>query len=123
MKGRRRLEDESEDVENRLIAAKERQRAIKAKYANRSLPVKEQRELDELEDEERLLARRLRTIQQYRSSLFQKLFYIVRPFEVYNAIIIIIHSFHIYISLVYIRCHIIMRYFSHCCVHFYDNVI
>ncbi|CEG65235.1 hypothetical protein RMATCC62417_02058 [Rhizopus microsporus] len=81
MKGRRRLEDESEDVENRLIAAKERQRAIKAKYANRSLPVKEQRELDELEDEERLLARRLRTIQQYRSSLFQKLFYIVRPLE------------------------------------------
>lgn len=89
MKGRRRLEDESEDVENRLIAAKERQRAIKAKYANRSLPVKEQRELDELEDEERLLARRLRTIQQYQSSLFQKLFYIVRPFEVYDVFIII----------------------------------
>lgn len=99
MKGRRRLEDESEDVENRLIAAKERQRAIMAKYANRSLPVKEQRELDELEDEERLLARRLRTIQQYRSSLFQKLFYIVRPFEVCDAIIIIIIIHSIFISL------------------------
>ena len=53
IKGKKGLEEEGEDVENRLIASRERQRAIKVKYGNKSVPVKEQRELDRLEDEER----------------------------------------------------------------------
>lgn len=53
IKGRRGLEEEGENVENMLIVAKERQRAIRIRYGNKSLPTKEQNELERLVDEER----------------------------------------------------------------------
>jgi LMBR1 domain-containing protein 1 len=55
IKGRRRIDAESEDVENRLTASRERQRVLRSKYMNRSIPNREQRELEELEDEERFV--------------------------------------------------------------------
>lgn len=55
IKGRQHIEAESEDVENRLTASRERQRVLRSKYMNRSIPNREQRELEELEDEERFV--------------------------------------------------------------------
>ena len=53
IKGRQGIDAEIEDVENRLTATKERQRVLKSRYSNRSIPAREQRELEELEDQER----------------------------------------------------------------------
>ncbi|KAG1147725.1 hypothetical protein G6F37_005141 [Rhizopus arrhizus] len=99
IKGKKGLEEEGEDVENRLIASRERQRAIKVKYGNKSVPVKEQRELDRLEDEERILSRRLTSIQQYKSSTIYKVFYIVRPFEIILGVILLCTTLVIAVSI------------------------
>lgn len=55
IKGRRRIDAENDDVDNRLAVTRERQRAIQAKYAgnNATLSGRDQRELENLEDEER----------------------------------------------------------------------
>jgi LMBR1 domain-containing protein 1 len=82
-----------------LIASRERQRAIKVKYGNKSVPVKEQRELDRLEDEERILSRRLTSIQQYKSSTIYKVFYIVRPFEIILGVILLCTTLVIAVSI------------------------
>ncbi|KAI8329257.1 hypothetical protein EDC96DRAFT_529615 [Choanephora cucurbitarum] len=81
IKGRQGIDAEIEDVENRLTATKERQRVLKSRYSNRSIPAREQRELEELEDQERILARRLRTIQQDKASFWQRTLSYFRPFE------------------------------------------
>ncbi|KAI8330549.1 hypothetical protein BD560DRAFT_341788 [Blakeslea trispora] len=81
IKGCQGIDAEIEDVENRLTATKERQRVLKSRYSNRSIPAREQRELEELEDQERILARRLRTIQQDKTSFWQKTLSYLRPFE------------------------------------------
>jgi LMBR1 domain-containing protein 1 len=53
IKGRQRIDAEGEDVENRLTATRERQRVLRSKYINRTMPNRDQREIEELEDEER----------------------------------------------------------------------
>lgn len=53
IKGRKHIDAENEDVENRLTATKERQRAIRSKHSGRNIPHREQKELDDLEDLER----------------------------------------------------------------------
>ena len=54
IKGRQGIDAQNEDVENRLIANKERQRVIRSKHhSGKNLPHKDQRELEELEDLER----------------------------------------------------------------------
>ncbi|CAO0799628.1 unnamed protein product [Mucor circinelloides] len=82
IKGRQRIDAESEDVENRLTATRERQRVIRSKYMNRAMPNRDQREIEELEDEERILSRRLRGIQQDKTSLVQRILSLLRPLEV-----------------------------------------
>ncbi|KAF7728493.1 hypothetical protein EC973_006046 [Apophysomyces ossiformis] len=54
IKGRRGLDAENEDAENRLMAVRERRRAMQAKHvgANKALSSKDQREIENLEDEE-----------------------------------------------------------------------
>ncbi|CAO3678345.1 unnamed protein product [Rhizopus stolonifer] len=81
IKGRKGLEEEGENVENMLIVAKERQRAIRIRYGNKSLPTKEQNELERLVDEERVLSRRQKNIQQSKQSTFHKISSIFRPFK------------------------------------------
>lgn len=58
IKGRRRLEAETEDVDNSLAVNRERQREIQAHYAGTNKPIsgRDQRELDNLDDEERYCA-------------------------------------------------------------------
>lgn len=55
IKGRRKIEAENEDVDTRLAVVRERQRAIQSKYAgsNKLLTERDQRNLENLEDEER----------------------------------------------------------------------
>ncbi|CAO3656079.1 unnamed protein product [Mucor hiemalis] len=81
IKGRKHIDAENEDVENRLTATKERQRAIRSKHSGRNIPHREQKELDDLEDLERILTRRLKAIQQDRASIITRLFLFLRPFE------------------------------------------
>ncbi|KAL9541668.1 hypothetical protein PS6_010194 [Mucor atramentarius] len=81
IKGRQRIDAESEDVENRLTATRERLRVIRSKYMNRAMPNRDQREIEELEDEERILSRRLRGIQQDKTSLVQRILSLLRPLE------------------------------------------
>ncbi|KAI8091113.1 uncharacterized protein B0P05DRAFT_455379, partial [Gilbertella persicaria] len=80
IKGRQGIDAEMEDIENRLTATRERQRVLKSKH-HKHRPAREQRQLEELEDQERILARRLRAIQQDKSSLIQKILLFLRPFE------------------------------------------
>jgi LMBR1 domain-containing protein 1 len=53
IKGRKRIDVEREDVENRLVASKERQRVLESSYIGRTMPSRERRELEELQDEQR----------------------------------------------------------------------
>lgn len=55
IKGRRKLEAENEDVNTRLAVVRERRRAIESKYAgsSKTLTTRDQRDLENLEDEER----------------------------------------------------------------------
>ncbi|KAI8141821.1 putative LMBR1 domain protein [Fennellomyces sp. T-0311] len=86
IKGRRRIEAEGEDVDNRLAVTRERQRELQARYTGTNKPIsaRDQRELDNLDDEERqgILTRRLRTIQEDQTKLWQRVLRIIRPFEV-----------------------------------------
>ncbi|KAI7847258.1 hypothetical protein BDC45DRAFT_23226 [Circinella umbellata] len=84
IKGRRRIESENEDVDNRLAVNRERQREIQSRYTGTNKPIstRDQRELDNLDDEERILTRRLRTIQEDQSGLWQKIIKVIRPFEI-----------------------------------------
>ncbi|CAO3665882.1 unnamed protein product [Umbelopsis vinacea] len=81
IKGRRRLEIEESDVEARLSQCREQQRAIKLKASPESLSAKDLRRLENLEDEERILVRRRRGIEEEERSIWQHLFKIARPFE------------------------------------------
>ncbi|KAI9494203.1 LMBR1-like membrane protein-domain-containing protein [Zychaea mexicana] len=84
IKGRRRLEAENQDVDNRLAVNRERQRELQARYTgtSKAISARDQRELDNLDDEERILTRRLRTIQEDQSGLWQRLLKVIRPFEI-----------------------------------------
>ena len=55
IKGRRRIESENEDVDNRLAVNRERQREIQSRYTGTNKPIntRDERELDNLDDEER----------------------------------------------------------------------
>lgn len=53
IKGRKGIEAEQEDVDNRLAANKERQRVIRARYFNKNMPKADTELLESLEDEER----------------------------------------------------------------------
>lgn len=107
IKGRQKVDVESDDIENRLTATRERQRLIKSKYLNRAILPRDQRELETLEDEEMVLNRRLRDILADKSSFIQRLLLVLRPFEVCTEnnnmnILTILYYFSFY--LVYFCC-------------------
>ncbi|KAI8065024.1 hypothetical protein BDF21DRAFT_346581, partial [Thamnidium elegans] len=81
IKGRKGIDAENEDVENRLAATKEKLRVLRSRYIGKSMSSKDQRNLEELEDEERILSRRLRAIQLDKTSMFSKILMFLRPFE------------------------------------------
>lgn len=53
IKGRKGIDAENEDVENRLAATKEKLRVLRSRYIGKNMSSKDQRILEELEDEER----------------------------------------------------------------------
>ncbi|GAA5802075.1 hypothetical protein HPULCUR_007535 [Helicostylum pulchrum] len=81
IKGRKGIDAENEDVENRLAATKEKLRVLRSRYIGKNMSSKDQRILEELEDEERILSRRLRAIQLDKTSMFSKILMFLRPFE------------------------------------------
>ncbi|CDS05322.1 hypothetical protein LRAMOSA07851 [Lichtheimia ramosa] len=92
IKGRRRIEAETEDVDNSLAVNRERQREIQAHYAGTNKPIsgRDQRELDNLDDEERILTRRMRTIQEDQASIFHRILRALRPFEVIIGLLLLL---------------------------------
>ncbi|KAJ8661173.1 hypothetical protein O0I10_002921 [Lichtheimia ornata] len=92
IKGRRRIEAETEDVDNSLAVNRERQREIQAHYAGTNKPIssRDQRELDNLDDEERILTRRMRTIQEDQASIFHRILRALRPFEVIIGLLLLV---------------------------------
>ncbi|KAI9031816.1 hypothetical protein CLU79DRAFT_808706 [Phycomyces nitens] len=100
IKGRRRIESENEDVDNRLVVIRERIRALGAKFSGtRKIPVHEQREIENLNDEESILSRRLRTIQEDRNSRWHMLVKMMRPIEMLTGLVLLGMSLVIVVSI------------------------
>lgn len=84
IKGKRRIDAEKDEVVNRLAVVREQQRLIEHKYSgsNKALSSTDYRNLENLNDEERILVRRLNGIEEDKSSLLQRILKIFRPFQV-----------------------------------------
>ncbi|ORZ09214.1 hypothetical protein BCR42DRAFT_423975 [Absidia repens] len=101
IKGRKRLDVENEDVDNQLTVVRERQRALHAKYSgsNKLMTTHDYRNMENLEDEERILVRRLRGIEEDKKSIWQKMLTFLRPFEVIIGIFSFILTWVIILSM------------------------
>ncbi|CAO3596359.1 unnamed protein product [Absidia cylindrospora] len=101
IRGRKKLDLENENVENQLLIVRERQREIEAKYTgnNKVITTRDYRRMQNLEDEERILARRLRGIQEDRKNVWQKVLTFLRPFKVAIGVICFVFSWIIALSM------------------------
>ncbi|KAI8093137.1 uncharacterized protein BX664DRAFT_329013 [Halteromyces radiatus] len=101
IKGKKALDVENEDVGNQLVAVRERQRALQAKYTgnNKVMTAHDYRSMENLEDEERILVRRLRGIEEDKKSVWQKIFTFLRPFELIIGILSFMLTWVIMISM------------------------
>ncbi|KAI7869394.1 hypothetical protein BDF14DRAFT_1784551 [Spinellus fusiger] len=119
IKGKRHLEVENIDVENRLIFVREKLRALQAKYIGgapqdehigsafqaryigsaRNIPFQHQEDIDALEEEETVLAHRLQSLKQDRHSKWKRLVKSVRPIEVLIGFFLLAFSFIIIASI------------------------
>lgn len=84
IKGKRRIDKEKDEIENRLAVVREQQRLIEHKYSgsNEALSSADYRDLENLNDEERILLRRLSGIQEDETSFLQRALKVMRPFQV-----------------------------------------
>ncbi|CAO3609990.1 unnamed protein product [Cunninghamella blakesleeana] len=101
IKGRTKLQVENEDVENQLVVVRERQRELQAKYIGNSKVMTSQdyRQMENLEDQERILLRRLRGIEEDKNSIWQKILIWLRPFEMIIGILLLILTLVIMVSM------------------------
>ncbi|KAI9289074.1 LMBR1-like membrane protein-domain-containing protein [Umbelopsis sp. AD052] len=99
IKGRRRLETEEVDVDARLSECREQQRAIKLKSSPESLSAKDLRRLENLEDEERILLRRRRGIEEEEHSIWQRVLKVARPFEFVIGLVLLALTLVIVVSM------------------------
>ncbi|CEP13189.1 hypothetical protein [Parasitella parasitica] len=83
IKGKRRIDAENDEINHRLVLVREQQRLIEHKYAgsDQALSAHDYRTLENLNDEERILVRRLNGIQQDRAHFLQKVLKVLRPFQ------------------------------------------
>lgn len=84
IKGKRRIDAEKDEIENRLAIVREQQRLIEHKYSgsNEALSSSDYRDLENLNDEERILVRRLNGVEEDQTSLLQRTLKVLRPFRV-----------------------------------------
>ncbi|KAI9301806.1 hypothetical protein BJ944DRAFT_270930, partial [Cunninghamella echinulata] len=101
IKGRTKLQVENDDVENQLVVVRERQRELQAKYVgnNKVMTSQDYRQMENLEDEERILLRRLRGIEEDKNSTWQKILIWLRPFEMIIGILLFFLTLVIMISM------------------------
>jgi LMBR1 domain-containing protein 1 len=92
IKGKRRIDAENDDINHRLVLVREQQRLIEHKYAgsDQALSAHDYRTLENLNDEERILVRRLNGIQQDKANFLQKVLKVLRPFQVLIGLIILV---------------------------------
>ncbi|KAL0138700.1 hypothetical protein V8B55DRAFT_1517051 [Mucor lusitanicus] len=86
IKGKRRIDAENDEINHRLVLVREQQRLIEHKYAgsDQALSAHDYRTLENLNDEERILVRRLGGIEEDKGSFLQK------PFQVLIGLIILV---------------------------------
>ncbi|KAI7891161.1 uncharacterized protein EV154DRAFT_508855 [Mucor mucedo] len=84
IKGKSRLDVEDHDVHERLALVREGQEVIQHKYSgsDEALNAHDYRTLENLNDEERILLRRLNGIEQDRTDFVQKVIRVFKPFQV-----------------------------------------
>ncbi|KAI8078166.1 uncharacterized protein B0P05DRAFT_542805 [Gilbertella persicaria] len=92
IKGKRKIDAEDEDVHRRLHSIREQQRQIEHKYAgsNEALSAHDYRTLENLNDEERILMRRLNGIEEDKMDFLQRVLKCFRPFQVFIGLILIV---------------------------------
>jgi len=79
IKGKKSIEEEQTDVDNRLVAIRQRKLVIPQRMSSRDLM--NDPEFNHLEDEERVLSQRLKGIQEEGQRFVHKISAIIRPFE------------------------------------------
>ncbi|KAI8330956.1 hypothetical protein EDC96DRAFT_579812 [Choanephora cucurbitarum] len=92
IKHKRTIDTEDEDVHRRLEIVRRQQQEIEQKYAGSdvALSTHDYRTLENLNDEERILTRRLNGIEEDKASFFQRVLKCLRPFEVFIGLILIV---------------------------------
>lgn len=86
-----RIDAEDEEIHRKLTIVRERQRLIETKYAgsNEALEAHDYRTLENLNDEERILVRRLNGIEQDKHTFIQRAIKVLRPFKVLIGLILL----------------------------------
>ncbi|KAI8060859.1 hypothetical protein BC940DRAFT_311265 [Gongronella butleri] len=92
IKGKRKLDEEEEDVSSQLAVVRERQHMLQAKYAgnNKVMSTRDYRAIENLEDEERILLRRQQNIQEDQHSLWKRVTRFFRPLEAILGVLTLI---------------------------------
>lgn len=93
--------DDHESVMAELTLNREKQRTIEAKYTGSMEPMtrRDQRALEDLQKQERILTRRSRTIEEQRASWWTKALKILRPFQLFIGILLLALSTAIFVSM------------------------
>ncbi|KAL9548159.1 hypothetical protein PS6_006757 [Mucor atramentarius] len=91
IKGKRRIDAEHDEINHRLVLVREQQRLIEHKYAgsDQALSAHDYRTLENLNDEERILVRRLGGIEEDKGNFLQKVLKVLRPFQVLIGLILL----------------------------------
>ncbi|KAI8088321.1 putative lysosomal cobalamin transporter [Thamnidium elegans] len=92
IKGKSKIDAEYDEIHHRLALVRERQQLIENKYSgsDEALNAHDYRTLENLNDEERILVRRLNGIEQDKTNFFQRFIKLFKPFKVLIGLILII---------------------------------
>ncbi|CAG8667973.1 7319_t:CDS:10 [Acaulospora morrowiae] len=96
---------ENAEIVNNLVLNREKQRIIRAKYqgSNNAMSRIDTKEMEKLQTEEKILVRQLRESEASRTGIWNKILYILRPFEFVGGIILLLLTVGIVLS-VFLTC-------------------
>ncbi|KAI9254738.1 hypothetical protein EDC94DRAFT_618290 [Helicostylum pulchrum] len=102
IKGKSKIDAEYDEIHHRLALVRERQQLIESKYSGSDelpLDAHDYRTLENLNDEERILVRRLNGIEQDKANFLQRLVKLCKPFKVLIGVILIICTMLVMVSI------------------------
>ncbi|GAA5799333.1 hypothetical protein HPULCUR_004747 [Helicostylum pulchrum] len=97
-----KIDAEYDEIHHRLALVRERQQLIESKYSGSDelpLDAHDYRTLENLNDEERILVRRLNGIEQDKANFLQRLVKLCKPFKVLIGVILIICTMLVMVSI------------------------